>query len=102
MRSARARRGPLDRSVFALLAVAALALPAACGMADDDPGETDDVPLGSYDDLFNGAPANSTLPDDNKADAVYPAKHAELVGQQSPVKSQGRRGVCSIFARARI
>ena len=47
-------------------------------------------------DVNDGAPDNNTLPDDNKADAVYPAKF-ELT-QQSPVKSQGSRGTCSIFA----
>jgi hypothetical protein len=42
------------------------------------------------------------LPDDNKADAVYARKHAELLATQTPVKSQGSRGVCSIFATAAL
>ncbi|MBS1119971.1 MAG: Serine protease, subtilase family, partial [Deltaproteobacteria bacterium] len=44
----------------------------------------------------DGAPANDSLPDDTKADAVFPPKFE--LADQSPVKSQGSRGVCSIFA----
>jgi C1A family cysteine protease len=83
-----------------LLATALLALPlfAACATTDGDEGPTpfdDDYPV-SPGDINAGAPANDTLPDDNKADAVYPAKFE--LGDQSPVKSQGSRGVCSIFS----
>src|SRR6185436_11768485 len=56
----------------------------------------DDEHEPSEDNITEGAPANATLPDDNKADAVYPARVA--LQFQSPVKSQGSRGVCSIFA----
>src|SRR5262245_17664180 len=69
----------------------------ACA-ADGDEGPTpydDDAPVQAG-DINAGAPANDTLPDDNKADANYPAKFE--LGDQSPVKSQGSRGVCSIFA----
>src|SRR5687767_7607026 len=65
-------------------------------------GLDDEAPLGSYEGIVGGAPANHMLPDDNKADAVYPRKHSELVAVQSPVKSQGSRGVCSIFATAAL
>ncbi|MEO8699923.1 MAG: proprotein convertase P-domain-containing protein [Kofleriaceae bacterium] len=86
------------RNRRALLA-SLLALPlAACAGSDKDEGPTpfdDDNALGS-DTVNDGAPDNSTLPDDNKADAIYPATFQ--VGDQSPVKSQGSRGVCSIFA----
>lgn len=77
----------------------ALGLPllaAACGSGGDGPTPYDDVHGPSEDNVNEGAPANDTLPDDNKADAVYPAKLA--LEHQSPVKSQGSRGVCSIFA----
>lgn len=82
-----------------LLAASLVALPlfAACA-TDADEGPTpydDDAPVQAG-DINEGAPANSSLPDDNKADANYPAKFE--VGDQSPVKSQGSRGVCSIFA----
>jgi Proprotein convertase P-domain/Papain family cysteine protease len=58
---------------------------------DDDYGITEG-------NINEGAPDNSTLPDDNKADAVYPATYELPAAEQSPVKSQGSRGVCSIFA----
>ncbi|MCC6525890.1 MAG: proprotein convertase P-domain-containing protein [Polyangiaceae bacterium] len=56
-----------------------------------------DAALSELDPLFDGAPDPSKLADEGKADAVYPAKF-DLVATQSPVKSQGRRGVCTIFA----
>jgi len=82
-----------------LLATALFALPlfAACAGSDDNKPTPydDDFPV-SDDNVNDGAPANGSLPDDNKADAIYPAKFQ--VGDQSPVKSQGSRGICSIFA----
>lgn len=85
-----------------LLATALLTLPlfVACAGSDngDDGGPTpydEEFPV-SPDTINDGAPANDTLPDDNKADAVYPAKFE--LGDQSPVKSQGSRGVCSMFS----
>ncbi len=47
--------------------------------------------------LLSGAPTNDELPEDGKFDATYPATY-DLIATQSPVKSQGSRGVCSIFA----
>ena len=76
-------------------------LAAACAADPTDAVITDDeAPLGTYEGVVAGAPPNHMLPDDNKADAVYPVKFTELVAGQSPVKSQGSRGVCSIFATA--
>ncbi len=76
-----------------------MSLPLITACATDDsslPTNQDgDSPL-SEDNVNAGAPDNDSLPDDNKADAVYPAKFE--VADQSPVKSQGSRGVCSIFA----
>ena len=77
--------------------VSCLPLVAACAFAEDT-GPTpydEEFPL-STTDPTEGAPPNDSLPDDNKADAHYPAKFE--VGFQSPVKSQGSRGVCSMFA----
>lgn len=85
------------RSSLLVACLTALPLFAACA-TDGDEGPTpfdDDAPVQAG-DINEGAPANSSLPDDNKADAVYPAKFE--LGDQSPVKSQGSRGVCSIFA----
>jgi hypothetical protein len=55
-------------------------------------------PLEDLDTLMAGAPKNDEIPGMSKADAVYPAQHTELIELQSPVKSQGARGVCSIFS----
>ena len=85
------------RSRFLVLSLMSLPLFAACAGSDDDgPTPYDgDSPV-SEDNVNDGAPDNNSLPDDNKADAQYPDKFE--VGDQSPVKSQGSRGVCSIFA----
>ncbi len=53
--------------------------------------------LSRYEQVFGGVPANGSLPDIGKADAVYPAQSTELLATQSPVKDQNRRGVCTIF-----
>lgn len=86
----------LKTRLIPLLLVAAT----GCVAGDDGDPTPDDseATLSNYDDLMNGAPSNDTLPDDNKADAVYPPLFTELLATQSPVKSQGSRGVCSIFA----
>jgi hypothetical protein len=67
-------------------------------VATDGGGPTpfDDVHEPSFGDINAGAPDDRTLVDDSKADAVLPAQFE--LGEQSPVKSQGSRGVCSIFA----
>ncbi|MCH9687024.1 MAG: proprotein convertase P-domain-containing protein [Deltaproteobacteria bacterium] len=60
-------------------------------------GGDGDAPLSDYDALFDGAPGNDALPFDIKADGPAP-RQFDLVDVQSPVKSQGRRGVCSVFS----
>src|SRR5688500_7306267 len=70
-----------------------------------DPGpDTDDsdAPLSDYDALMNGAPTNADLPFQIKADGPAPVVHTELLDLQSPVRSQGKRGTCSIFATAAL
>jgi len=59
-----------------------------------DPSE---IPLSDLDILMEGVPDPSELPDEAKADQIFP-KQFDLIEFQSPVKSQGRRGVCSIFS----
>jgi hypothetical protein len=71
---------------------------AACAGGDEGPSPYDDEYGITSGDINEGAPENDSLPDDNKADAVYPAKFELPEAEQSPVKSQGSRGVCSIFA----
>jgi len=93
-------------SVAGFLALAGFAF--GCSSSSDNPeangnlptNQDGDAPLSNLDDLMNGAPGKGDLPEEGKADAVYPPQYLELMGKQSPVKSQGRRGVCSIFATA--
>jgi C1A family cysteine protease len=94
------RLARLARPSFLFASLTASLTLAACAADEASPAGAvgdDEAELGSYDELMEGAPANSTLPDDNKADAIYPAKY-DVVADQSPVKSQGSRGVCSIFS----
>ena len=53
--------------------------------------------LSDWEALFADTPDPKTLPDELKADQTFP-KQFDLVDLQSPVKSQGSRGVCSIFS----
>ncbi|MEM6996157.1 MAG: C1 family peptidase, partial [Myxococcota bacterium] len=68
---------------------------AACDPATD---VDDSAPLSDYAALFDGAPSNDELPFELKADGPAPLAHTDLLLLQSPVKSQGKRGVCSIFS----
>ncbi len=79
------------------LASATLVLAACEGVNPEEASPEDiDIPLTGV-TLHNGAPSNDELPQEGKSDAVYPERY-DLVSKQSPVKSQGSRGVCSIFA----
>lgn len=81
---------------FIVAAMAALPLAACAGGDGEGPTPFEDD-HGPSDDIINdSAPPNDSLPDDNKSDQVLPAKFE--VAFQSPVKSQGSRGVCSIFS----
>ena len=75
---------------------------AACAQSDEGPTPYDDDYGITEGDINAGAPNNDSLPDDNKADAQYPAKFELPKVEQSKVKSQGSRGVCSIFAATAI
>ena len=74
-------------------------LAAACA-GDDGPTPFDgeDFPLSGEDEIKGDFPGNASLESGHKADTVYPKQWNELATLQSPVKSQGSRGVCSIFA----
>jgi len=89
-------RRQLARALATLpLFIAACAGSDGANPYDDDYGVTPG-------DINAGAPANDSLPDDNKADAMYPAKFELPKAEQSVVKSQGSRGVCSIFAATAV
>ncbi len=81
-----------------------LAFSLACSSSDGGgpggpTGATDnDFPLSDVDALFQDAPGNSKLDDLGKADAVYPKQFFDLLAEQTPVRNQASRGVCSIFA----
>ncbi len=89
---------------LSFLAATLFSLPLlACAGDDPDAGPSpfdDEYPVSSYDPLFDGAP--NTIPSESKADAVYPKLFTALLTEQSSVKSQGSRGVCSIFASAAL
>jgi C1A family cysteine protease len=73
----------------------------ACGgpeVFSNEPAQDNDTPVGDYEKIFSGAPKNDSLPVEGKADTVYPEQSTEVLAFQSPVKSQGSRGVCSIFS----
>lgn len=92
-----------SRKAHVLLLLAASLLLVACGddAAKEQPGvanpEDSEAPLSDLDSLLEGAPDSSKLPSEAKADETFPAQF-DLVASQSPVKSQGGRGVCSIFS----
>lgn len=62
-----------------------------------DEREDDIEAVGDLDAILADRPDPKTLPDELKADEVFPAQF-DIVELQSPVKSQGSRGVCSIFS----
>ena len=92
---------PLRTAVAALIVLSL----SACGapQVTDVPAKADvpvdnDQPLADLDELLAGAPANEDIPlEDGGMSALLPAKY-EISKYDSPVKSQGSRGVCSIFA----
>lgn len=72
------------------------------GCAVDGPEESapltyEEAPVSDLGSLIEGVPPQEMLPDESKADEVYPNEF-DLMELQTPVQSQGRRGVCSIFA----
>ena len=90
-------------SPFFLVALLTVSL-SACGedSTTHDPEleasfDDSEAPLGDLDLLLEGAPDPDTLPSEPKADQIFP-KQFDLVSLQSPVRSQGKRGVCSIFS----
>lgn len=61
----------------------------------------DEQALSSLDALMDGAPSNDELPSEGKADETLPRRF-DLMAIQTPVRSQGSRGTCTIFATAAL
>ncbi|AKF10556.1 proprotein convertase P-domain-containing protein [Sandaracinus amylolyticus] len=89
-----------NRRPFLLASLVALA---GCANSPDDdlPLTYDEAPVSELGPLVDGIPPNAELPDESKADEVYPARF-DLLETQTPVRNQGSRGVCSIFATAAL
>lgn len=87
----------ITRRILALGAALAFAGCAPVEPGSEDPLDFDNAPVSDLDALVAGVPPESELPDESKADETYPAQF-DLLETQSPVQSQGRRGVCSIFS----
>ncbi|MCB9613837.1 MAG: proprotein convertase P-domain-containing protein [Sandaracinus sp.] len=82
----------------------AILLAVACGNGNEPPPismEDDFFPIDDADTVSEGWPGNAMLAEEGKADEVLP-RQFDLVATQSPVQSQGSRGVCSIFATAAL
>ncbi len=86
-----------NRSILSIsLLTAAMSACSAGPSFDGDIGN--DPPLAKLDEIKAGAPKADEIPRVSKADELLPSRYDDLRELQSPVKSQGRRGVCSIFS----
>ncbi|MBW2736765.1 MAG: C1 family peptidase [Deltaproteobacteria bacterium] len=90
----------MKRSYLALCISALALLFVGCSPTEDADDVTSwgNAPLGDFEELVGNAPENDTLPNEMKADFPYPTQFFELIDSQSPIQSQGGRGVCSIFS----
>lgn len=70
-----------------------------CAMEPVAPADADEQPLSDLDAILEGAPADRgmSLPFDAKADEALP-RQFDLMEYESPVRNQGSRGTCTIFA----
>src|SRR5688572_14356876 len=90
-------RGRSFVAVLSALALFGCAPPPAGG----DPLTFDEAPVSDLASLMAEAPDNSTLADESKADEVLP-RTFDLMELMTPVRSQGSRGTCTIFATAAL
>lgn len=94
---------PVRRSLALLFAVVAATSACAEQELREIPSKTDapvanDQPLANLDELMAGAPTNGEIPPEDPGFAAVLATKYDIKKYDSPVKSQGSRGVCSIFA----
>jgi hypothetical protein len=82
-----------------LLAALVTTSPSACApeLLEDEALDHEAPPRSDLDELMGDAPPNDTLPGEGKEDGSLPIKF-DIVATQSPVRDQGGRSVCSIFA----
>jgi hypothetical protein len=92
----------MRNGLVSILTSLPLFLAACAAPGGEGPSPYDDEYGITSGNINEGAPDNDSLPDDNKADAQYPATYELPAFEQSPVKSQGSRGTCSIFAAQAI
>lgn len=81
------------------LTLLSLALFVSCASEDQVQANVENYeePISDLKTLLSDKPAGNSLPDELKADQVFP-KQFDLMDTQSTVKNQGSRGVCSIFS----
>lgn len=90
----------LRNILTAPLALSAMSLTACDTNGTElEPDYSQTPPLANVDELLSGSPKSDQIDRiDRKADEILPATHTSILEFQSPVRSQGRRGVCSIFS----
>jgi len=92
--------------MFKKILLPGLALPLALGACVSDSfldvaPVDNNPPLADADVLLGGEPEPASIQRiDAPFDGLLPSAHNDLVALMSPVKSQGKRGVCSIFSTA--
>jgi subtilisin-like proprotein convertase family protein len=85
------------RRHLSLVLVSLVALAGCVPTESEDPMTFEEAPVSDLGSLVADVPPASSLPDESKADEIYPRRF-DLMEIQTPVRNQGRRGVCSIFA----
>jgi hypothetical protein len=83
-------------NLFVCAALAALL--GGCTGAGPADAQDNDPPLANADELLDGVPKADDIGREFKGDEVLPTSFTDIRETQSPVQSQGRRGVCSIFS----
>lgn len=70
---------------------------APVGAVEGDPLTYEEAPVSDLGSLMEGVPENASLPDESKADEILP-RTFDMMELMTPVRSQGSRGTCTIFA----
>jgi subtilisin-like proprotein convertase family protein len=91
--------GAMSKNAPPLRLLLALTLALGGCAVEPEPLDADEQPLSDLSAIMDGAPADRgmSLEFDAKADETLPARF-DLMQYQTPVRSQGSRGTCTIFA----